>query len=918
MNLKKGTEVIDTVELNKENNWTHTFENLPKKENGEEIIYTVEEVETEGYTASITGSMVEGFVITNKHEVSKKIFDLALRKYITKINDKDITTLGLNSRVPKIDLSTLQSGTTATYRHRKDPIAVEEGDIVTYQLTIYNEGEKAGYASQIIDQLPEGLIYVPNGEIVSKDVDGNAKNKYIAKYESSINKITFEIVEGQEIKDLEPYSEGKLDRETLEIKCKVVYRANTEKKHILTNVAWINEEYNTTDNVKIEKVGDDRDSEPQTKPNVNKDNMENYKGNEANKDNLSDGEYYYKGEQDDDDFEKLYVKTFDLALRKFITSVNDEKQEISRVPVVDVTPLKDGTGTTAIYKHSKVPVALEVGDTVVYTIRVYNEGEIAGTASEVKDYLPSYLIYLEDSEINKKYGWGISEDGRIATTKYLADTEIKEFNGEKLDYADVQIECKVANNSIPHENITNIAEISEYTYNETVVPEDRDSKSDDMKENIPEDKDLPDYKKDKEKDDYVPGNEDDDDFEKVYVKEFDLALRKFITEVQEKSITNRVPQPKMEDGKITYEHTKEPLTVHVGDTVIYTLRIYNEGEIDGYASEVSDDIPEYLEYLPKESTNVEYMWKMYDENGEETTDVSKAVKLTTTYLSKENGEQNLLKAFDGNTLEYRDIKIAFKVKDPNSNSIIITNKAQISDDTDKDGKDITDKDSTPDEWNEGEDDQDEEHVKVEYFDLALLKFVSKVIVIEDGKETISETGYNGHEDPEPVVKVDLHKKKLNDVTVKFGYGITIINEGDIPGYAKEITDYIPEGLKFEAADNPLWTDEGNNVISTKQLENTLLQPGETATVEVILTWINDPNNMGLKTNTAEISQDKNEYDVPDRDSTPDNRKEGEDDIDIAKVILSITTGTAKTYFMLITGLLVVVGVGIILIKKYVM
>ena len=915
--MKKGTEVIDTVELNKENNWTHTFENLPKKENGEEIIYTVEEVETEGYTASITGSMVEGFVITNKHEVSKKIFDLALRKYITKINDKDITTLGLNSRVPKIDLSTLQSGTTATYRHRKDPIAVEEGDIVTYQLTIYNEGEKAGYASQIVDQLPEGLIYVPSGEIVSKDTDGNDKNKYIAKYESSINKITFEIVEGQEIKDLEPYSEGKLDRETLEIKCKVVYRANTEKKHILTNVAWINEEYNTTDNVKIEKVGDDRDSEPQTKPNVNKDNMENYKGNEANKDNLSDGEYYYKGEQDDDDFEKLYVKTFDLALRKFIMTVNGEKLAVSREPVVDVTPLKEGTGTTAIYNHTKEPLSLKAGDKVVYTIRIYNEGEVAGTASEIKDYLPPYLIYLEDSEINKKYGWKITEDGRVVTTDYLSNTQIKEFDGEKLDYADVQIECKVAGNAIPHKNITNIAEITEYKYEETVVPKDRDSKSDNMEENIPEDKDLPDYKKDKEKDQYVPGNEDDDDFEKVYVKEFDLALRKFITEVQEKSITNRVPQPKMEDGKITYEHTKEPLTVHVGDTVIYTLRIYNEGEIDGYASEVSDDIPEYLEYLPKESTNVEYMWKMYDENGEETTDVSKAVKLTTTYLSKENGEQNLLKAFDGNTLEYRDIKIAFKVKDPNSNSIIITNKAQISDDTDKDGKDITDKDSTPDEWNEGEDDQDVEHVKVEYFDLALLKFVSKVIVIEDGKETISETGYNGHEDPEPVVKVDLHKKKLSDVTVKFGYGITIINEGDIPGYAKEITDYIPEGLKFEAADNPLWTDEGNNVISTKQLENTLLQPGETATVEVILTWINDPNNMGLKTNTAEISQDKNEYDVPDRDSTPDNKKEGEDDIDIAKVILSVTTGTTKTYFSLALGLIAIIGTGIVLIKKYV-
>ena len=58
-------------------------------------------------------------------------------------------------------------------------------------------------------------------------------------------------------------------------------------------------------------------------------------------------------------------------------------------------------------------------------------------------------------------------------------------------------------------------------------------------------------------------------------------------------------------------------------------------------------------------------------------------------------------------------------------------------------------------------------------------------------------------------------------------------------------------------------------------------------------------------------------DVPDRDSTPDNKKEGEDDIDIAKVILAITTGIAKTYFSLTVGLLAVVLVGVILIKKFV-
>ena len=95
-----------------------------------------------------------------------------------------------------------------------------------------------------------------------------------------------------------------------------------------------------------------------------------------------------------------------------------------------------------------------------------------------------------------------------------------------------------------------------------------------------------------------------------------------------------------ENNKITYEHTKTPVDVVTDDTVIYTIRVYNEGEIDGYASEITDDIPEYLEYLPEDSTNVEYMWKMYDENGAETEKVEEAVKVKTQYLSKENREDN--------------------------------------------------------------------------------------------------------------------------------------------------------------------------------------------------------------------------------------------------------------------------------------
>ena len=85
-------------------------------------------------------------------------FDLALRKYITEVNGVLVT----NSRVPVIDESTLENGTTATYQHRKDPIMVEEGDIVTYNITLYNEGNLDGRATKIIDQLPTGLRYSRN------------------------------------------------------------------------------------------------------------------------------------------------------------------------------------------------------------------------------------------------------------------------------------------------------------------------------------------------------------------------------------------------------------------------------------------------------------------------------------------------------------------------------------------------------------------------------------------------------------------------------------------------------------------------------------------------------------------------------------------------------------------------------------
>ena len=209
-------------------------------------------------------------------------------------------------------------------------------------------------------------------------------------------------------------------------------------------------------------------------------------------------------------------------------------------------------------------------------------------------------------------------------------------------------------------------------------------------------------------------------------------------------------------------------------------------------------------------------------------------------------------------------------------------------------------------------------VKNSYFDLALRKWVTQAIVTENGQTVVTETGHKAEDDPEDVVKVDLRKSKLNDVTVKFKYSIRITNEGEIAGEATEIRDDIPKGLKFVAEDNPDWREENGQIVTDK-LAGTTLKTGESAEVEIILTWINSEDNLGVLINTAEINKDHNEYGVPDRDSTPGNNVPGEDDIDDAPVMVTIKTGNEiALYITIALGTTMILVSGIVMIKKKVL
>ena len=872
-NGEEKTSVITT----EEQDWKYSFTELPKfDDNGNEIKYTVDEETVSGYTKKI-----DGYNITNTHTPTEKL-DFSLRKFITEINSVVVNP----SRAPQVDVTNLANGTstTATYNHPKDAKTVNTGDVVTYTIRVYNEGEVDGYVSLIKDEIPEGLQYITNDATNTtygwKMLDADGKET------SDVSKAKYVTTDYLSKEKSEDNLIAKFNKETkqlsykdVKVSFKVVSEDTTGKEII--NHAQISKETDSNG-----KTGTDIDSTP---------------------DKWIDGE-------DDQDIEKVKLTYADLALRKFITKINNEEVNPNRAPQVDVTNLANGTSTTATYNHPKNTVGVSRNDIVVYTLRIYNEGTRDAIAALVKDNIPAGLQFIPSDDLNKKYNWKMLDENNNETTKvseakyvvtdYLSNSVIKAYDSttmDTLDFKDVEVAFKVIAEESTKNEITNYAQISKETDSNGNTIKDRDSTPDE----------------------WIDG-EDDQDIEKVKLTYADLALRKFITELNSSEVNpNRAPQVDVTNlvngtsTTATYNHPKDPVEVRENDIVTYTLRIYNEGTKNVYASLVEDDIPEGLEFITDNEINKQYKWKILDENRNETTDISKAKYIVTDYLAND-----LIKAFDPqtmSTLDYRDVKVSFKVKAPTEKGQQIINYAQITKETDDSGKDVKDRDSTPGKWVDGEDDQDTEIIKLKYFDLALQKWVSKAIVIEDGEEKVTKTGHTADMNPEPVVKVDLKKSKVKNVVVKFEYQIRVENQGQIAGYAKEVSDYIPQGLKFVKDDNQNWREVDGKIV-TNQLENTLLQPGESTTISVILTWINDSNNLGLKTNIAEISEDADDHgnSITDIDSTPNNQVDGEDDQDNAPVILTIKTGETTIYTGVIIASIAIIGLGVFCIKKYVL
>ena len=326
------------------------------------------------------------------------------------------------------------------------------------------------------------------------------------------------------------------------------------------------------------------------------------------------------------------------------------------------------------------------------------------------------------------------------------------------------------------------------------------------------------------------------------------------------------------------------------DIVVYNIRIYNHGEIDSYASKIIDYPENGLEFLQQNEINQKYGWVMLDKDGEVTGNINNAVKFQSQYLSDKK-----IPADSSEKTSYEDIQIAFKVSDFREKNKKLENVVKIEECKDQYDNVVENIDT----------EKDNTIIKVKYFDLALRQNINRIQVYENGKLTKDNSLNNPG-----MFKVEIKQKNIEQTVVKVCYDIFVTNEGEIPGYAKEIKDIIPSGFEAKQEENEQWVINDNGELVTNQLENTLINPGETKKVTVTLTWKNAEGGLGVFENIAEISKDYNLSETLDVDSLPNNNDKNEDDYSSQKGIISIATGVVKN----IIGLLIIVIFALVLLN----
>jgi len=169
------------------------------------------------------------------------------------------------------------------------------------------------------------------------------------------------------------------------------------------------------------------------------------------------------------------------------------------------------------------------------------------------------------------------------------------------------------------------------------------------------------------------------------------------------------------------------------------------------------------------------------------------------------------------------------------------------------------------------------------FNLKIEKLISKLFL--DGKQQNVGSG--------KLAKTEIHRKEIDKADVTVEYTLKVINTGELAGYTT-LVETIPEGFTMRAEENSGWSIEGN----TAKLKTDLLNSGDEKEYKVILHWNKGDNNIGVKINTASLTEETNDKGIPDNNA--------EDNTSSATLIITISTGEEFAEIDPILGVMIVI------------
>lgn len=200
------------------------------------------------------------------------------------------------------------------------------------------------------------------------------------------------------------------------------------------------------------------------------------------------------------------------------------------------------------------------------------------------------------------------------------------------------------------------------------------------------------------------------------------------------------------------------------------------------------------------------------------------------------------------------------------------------------------------------------------FDLKIDKYIQKITLATPTIGTRVDEYGKGTK----LAKVEVLERNVGKSSAVIEYKIAVTNEGTVPGYVNKIVDYLPEKVNFSTELNPDWYLSENGNIYNSSLANTVIKPGETKEVVLIVNIKITEDLLDTLVNSAEIYESYNEQGLKDIDSTVNNKVEAEDDMSKAEVIVSLVTGKTTMYLLIALVIMIILGFGAYEIKKHVL